>query len=187
MAKSKYTVDQLLKLDFEDFNRLSARELRAATSVLASAANKRISRASKAGVSSSAIRYAERARPAGFGTKGKNLNQLREEFSIARGFLSARGGTIRGAREIEKRTVNTLKNSYGINITNEQARKFFRAFENLKDIDPNFIAYKYELLKVVADELSDNPNVEDLTNRLLEAFNDMELENIETDEWYDVF
>lgn len=98
-------VKDVLRLSDIQINKMSRRELAQVTSILASAANKRIARIEKAGVTSPAVANVK-SHEGRFSVKGKNTNQLRGEFARARNFMSNVTSTVKGAkssaRQIEK-------------------------------------------------------------------------------------
>lgn len=98
-------VKEVLRLSDVQINKMSRRELAQVTSILASAANKRIARIEKAGVTSPAVANVK-SHEGRFSVKGKNTNQLRGEFARARNFMTNVTSTVRGAkssaRQIEK-------------------------------------------------------------------------------------
>lgn len=98
-------VKDVLRLSDIQINKMSRRELAQVTSILASAANKRIARIEKAGVTSPAVANVK-ANEGRFSVKGKNTNQLRGEFARARNFMTNVTSTVKGAkssaRQIEK-------------------------------------------------------------------------------------
>lgn len=98
-------VKDVLRLSDVQINKMSRKELAQVTSILASAANKRIARIEKAGVTSPAVANMK-ANEGRFSVKGKNTNQLRGEFARARNFMTNVTSTVRGAkssaRQIEK-------------------------------------------------------------------------------------
>ena len=98
-------VKEILNLSDVQINKMSRKELAQVTSILASAANKRIARIEKAGVTSPAAANVK-AHDGKFSVKGKNTNQLRGEFARARNFMSNVTSTVKGAkssaRQIEK-------------------------------------------------------------------------------------
>lgn len=98
-------VKDVLRLSDVQINKMSRKELAQVTSILSSAANKRIARIEKAGVTSPAVANVK-SHEGRFSVKGKNTNQLRGEFARARNFMSNTTSTVRGAkssaRQIEK-------------------------------------------------------------------------------------
>lgn len=98
-------VKEILNLSDIQINKMSRRELSQVTSILSSAANKRIARIEKAGITSPAVANV-RKHDGKFSVKGKNTNQLRSEFARARNFMQNATSSVRGAkqsaRQIEK-------------------------------------------------------------------------------------
>ena len=98
-------VKEVLKLTDVQINKMSRKELAQVTSILSSAANKRISRIEKSEVTSPAVQNVLR-HEGKFSVKGKNTNQLRGEFARARNFMQNATSSVRGAkssaRKIEK-------------------------------------------------------------------------------------
>lgn len=98
-------VKEILNLSDIQINKMSRRELAQVTSILSSAANKRIARIEKAGVTSPAVANVK-SHDGKFSVKGKNTNQLRSEFARARNFMTNVTSTVKGAkssaRQIEK-------------------------------------------------------------------------------------
>ena len=98
-------VKEILNLSDVQINKMSRRELAQVTSILSSAANKRIARIEKAGVTSPAVSNIKK-HDGKFSVKGKNTNQLRSEFARARNFMQNATSSVKGAkasaRQIER-------------------------------------------------------------------------------------
>lgn len=103
------SVEQLLNIDPADVQKMTTKELRAAVQTLSSAANKRLSRLeqSEIDVSSPALHAVYESGRSRFSTRGKNLNQLRNEFKDVKNFLTSKTSTIKGVKgwksKIEKK------------------------------------------------------------------------------------
>lgn len=184
MAKGK-SVNDILNMDYQVFNKLTEREMRQAVHQLSSAANKRLKVFEKAGDSSPAIRYVNQS-GGKFSTKGKNLNALRSEYMRAKKFLESRTSSRREWNRVKKDTVSTLKSKYNINISKENFDKFWKSYEKLKEISPevSIKSLKYITLKNISSMVNDNVTEEDIANlinsQLTEAYE--ELENLDMDE-----
>lgn len=100
-------VKDVLMLSDVQINKMSRRELSQVTSILASAANKRIARIEKAGVTSPAV-SSVKSHDGKFSVKGKNTNQLRGEFARARNFMQNTTSTLRGAKASARRIEKNL-------------------------------------------------------------------------------
>ncbi len=100
-------VKDILRLSDIQINKMSRRELAQVTSILSSAANKRIARIEKAGVTSPAVSNIKR-HDGKFSVKGKNTNQLRSEFARARNFMQNATSSVRGAKASAKQIEKNL-------------------------------------------------------------------------------
>lgn len=153
------TVKQILNMSVSEFNKLSKTQLRKATQTLASAGNKRLKRFESSSVSSSAYQHIIK-NGGKFTTKGKNLNELRAEFLRAKTFLSSKGGSVSGAKKIQKETLDTLKKQ-GVDLSVEQYNNFWKAYERLKEMSPEVSnrGLKYNVMGDIAELME-----QDITN-----------------------
>lgn len=111
-------VKEVLKLSDVQINKMSRRELAQVTSILASAANKRIARIEKAGVTSPAVANIKK-HDGKFSVKGKNTNQLRSEFARARSFMTNVTSTVKGA----KASARQIEKNLGLGKSNKKTGK----------------------------------------------------------------
>ena len=111
-------VKEILNLSDVQINKMSRKELAQVTSILASAANKRIARIEKAGVTSPAAANVK-AHDGKFSVKGKNTNQLRGEFARARNFMSNVTSTVKGA----KSSARQIEKNLGLGKSNKKSGK----------------------------------------------------------------
>lgn len=125
---------------------MSRKELAKATSTLAQAGNKRLKRFKEKNITTPATEYIKK-HGGRFSTKGKDLEQLREEFQRAKDFLSKETSTIKGFRNWENKIADTLKTNAGIDynaLTERQKRKFWKAYSKLEELDAaNVYGAKY--------------------------------------------
>ena len=140
MAKKPKTINvagmsikDIMDMDIETFNKLSESDLRAITSRLVSAGNKRIRRLQKAEINSPALtslgtktRFSTKL-PKNVSTSQK-VNKLRQEFSRARQFLAMKTSTISGAKSYVKEIKSNISKSVGRDVS---AVNLNRAFELL--------------------------------------------------------
>lgn len=91
------SVQDILNLDTR---KLTDDQLRAVTTRLASAANKRIRRMEKAGTESPALKNVKRS-GGDFSTKGKDAKGIRSEFKRAKGFLQSKTSSLRGYKKVK--------------------------------------------------------------------------------------
>ena len=111
-------VKEILNLSDVQINKMSRKELAQVTSILASAANKRINRIEKAGVTSPAVANVK-AHEGRFSVKGKNTNQLRGEFARARNFMTNVTSTVKGA----KSSARQIEKNLGLGKSNKKSGK----------------------------------------------------------------
>ena len=91
------SIQDILNMDWDTLNKLDTKELKQLTSRLVSASNKRIRRLEKApyGTESYAYRSVEK-RGRMFSVRGKNINQVKQEFKLASNFLKFKTSTVTG-------------------------------------------------------------------------------------------
>ena len=112
-------ITDIINIDLDSFNRLNESELRAITSRLVSASNKRIRRLKEHDINSPAIQSLGREQS--FSTKlpqniskQQRVNRLRAEYSRARSFLTAETSTISGFNAFKKRTIERIKSEMSL-------------------------------------------------------------------------
>lgn len=149
----------------EDFLQLNAKELKSYLKKAASVANARLQYAKKVkqktGLDySPAVRAWEESGKGRFGgVRGKNLNQLREEFVRTKNFLDQKTSKVSEWRDLIAETSKELE-SYGLKIKDEdQFSNMFKAFEKLKKMDSTVAEkqFKYTVLESVRAEVEANP------------------------------
>ena len=152
----------------QQFSAMNKQELKAATQILASAGNKRLKRAQEQGFSSPSI---EAVLAKGkFSTKDKSLNQLRNEFMRAKGFLQSKTGTLAAFNKFKKEAIQSLENKAGIKISPEQFDTFWRSYEELKKgrSEVTTKKLKYLVLEEISEKMKDPDavNVEDIVTQI---------------------
>ena len=152
---SGMTVQDILNMDNETFNKLTESEMRKVVGRLVSAGNKRLRSFERAGESSPATRYVEKSGGA-FSTKGKDLNALRSEYTRAKNFMQAKSGTRRGWIKTKRETIEGLR-KHGVEMSENQFEDVWKAYEDLKELSPEVAnrGLKYAVLKDVADMVTD--------------------------------
>lgn len=192
-------ITDILDIDLDTFNHLKESELRAITSRLVSASNKRIRRLEKHNINSPA--YQSLGKEKTFSTKlpkstsrQQRVNRLRAEFSRARSFLTSETSTIGGYKKFTERTYERIHEETNIpkstlkNIGN-------RLFDLLHKAQSKGIISSYRGSKeslharnVIAEILVDNPNVNEdtmfgwLEEQMNEYYEEQEFED-ETEEF----
>lgn len=148
---SGMSVQDILNMDINTFNKLNTSDMRKVVGRLVSAGNKRLRSFERAGESSPATRHVEKSGGV-FSTKGKDLNALRAEYTRAKNFLQAKTGTRRGWKQVKNETISGLKKQ-GVEMTESQFNDVWTAYEDLKELSPEVAnrGLKYAVLKDVAD------------------------------------
>lgn len=152
---SGMSVNDILNMDIDTFNKLGLSDMRKVVGRLVSAGNKRLRSFERAGESSPATRHVAKSGGA-FSTKGKDLNALRAEYTRARNFLTSRTGTRVGWKKVKKDTTQALKKQ-GVDVSPEQFDDLWTAYEDLKELDPEVATkkLKYAVLTDVSNMLED--------------------------------
>lgn len=103
------SISELQRITPAQWKSLNRRERSQVVSRLASAANKRLARFEKAGISTPASRGAMKRGK--FSVKGKSKTELTTEYKRVKAFLSAETGTAKGYKKFKKRIKKSLKDT----------------------------------------------------------------------------
>lgn len=139
---------EILDISIEDFLKLDKKTLSKYVSQLASTANKRLKRLESAqgGVLSPAYSAIKRSKGGThFFAKGKNLNELRGEFTRVSQFLRNKTSTVKGW----KTTFSEFRERIGVYLTPEETLLFWNVYNNILKDYPDLIGK----LHVSSDEL----------------------------------
>lgn len=172
------SVTDIINMDIRDFNKLGESDLRKVVGRLVSAVNKRIRRFENAGISTPATRALERSGGM-LSTKGKDLNQLRTEYARARDFLNMETSSRKGYEDVQKKTVETLKDR-GVDVTTDELDDIFEVYGRLKEIDPS-VGVILSSSQVIG-EIAKLDNTQDVQTRIMQAkerYNELYEENQE--------
>lgn len=158
---SGMSVQDILNMDINAFNKLNTSDLRKVVGRLVSAGNKRLRSFERAGERSPATRYVAKSGGV-FSTKGKDLNALRAEYTRAKNFFQSKTGTRKGWKQVKKETIAGLK-KHGVEMTDSQFNDVWKAYEDLKELSPEVAnrGLKYSVLKDVADMVTDTDKSSD--------------------------
>lgn len=158
---SGMSVQDILNMDIETFNKLNKSDLRKVVGRLVSAGNKRLRSFERAGESSPATRHVVKSGGA-FSTKGKDVNALRAEFARAKNFMQSKTGTRKGWKQVKKEVTEGLKKQ-GVKMSESQFNEVWKAYEELKELSPEVATrgLKYSVLKDVANMVTDTNNSAD--------------------------
>lgn len=140
----------ILKLDPDIISRFDKGAYQTAVKRLSKYANRNLYEFMALNMESPATKWAERSGGV-FSVRGKNINQLSHEFKRAREFLTSQTATVKGYQEL-KGEIETKLLKEGVEITQKDYEKFWRAYEKLKEINPAVKekSLKYKVLKHVA-------------------------------------
>lgn len=158
---SGMSIQDIMNMDINTFNKLSTSDLRKVVGRLVSAGNKRIRSFERAGESSPSTRYVEKS-GGKFSTKGKDLNALRAEYTRAKTFMQSKTGTRRGWKKVKKETISGLRKN-GVEVDESQFNDLWTAYEDLKELSPEVAnrGLKYGVLKDIANMVSDTDKTAD--------------------------
>ncbi len=192
-------LSDILNMDWSDLNAFTAKELKQLTSRLVSAANKRVRNLKKSELGTSSPAYqtvAKRGRL--FSVKGKNVNQVRNEFKLVSNFLKMKTSTVSGWKSYQKDVADKMKRASGIdinkwsNVNKSKMWAVYRKFEELhggefkKGDSDRIIQFLMETLDktetMTEDELLDALDREYQTWYEEDPFDDDDYE-----EWSDLF
>ena len=133
---SGLSIEDIMDIPFEMLNKLNRRDLAKITSRLASTANKRIKRLlnSEYGEVSRAlesiINRVKKSGTTAFSVKGKDVNQLRNEFAQVKNFLNLKTSSVVGTKKVINKTLERL----GVdrtNWSNAKNKRFFKIYRKL--------------------------------------------------------
>lgn len=168
------TAKQILAMDEKQWLQLSEQEMRKATKILVDVAAKRVKRLEqqipKFGASPA---LATVDRGGKFTTKGKNLNQLRQEFMRVKGFLQQYESTVKGFKTIKKRTAKKLK-EYGVELTPENELRFWNIYRKYAELDNRTNAnkdFKYTIMREVVEYIDDDLDDDEIVEKMGAKYN----------------
>lgn len=176
MAKvQRLTQKQVLALTTDQMLRMSKPELRLAVQTLADVANKRVRRMESAGFASPAVSEAQSG--GRFSTKGLNLNQLRQEFARAKGFLQDPTTTKTGYKSYVAQIREEMEDMGYEGLSDGQISRMISLHDELSRVDPGKAGRdeRYKIYKELAEmtgggSYRDGEAVEaDLTNAINSA------------------
>lgn len=183
---SGMSVSDILNIDNDTFNNLGLKDMRLVVGRLVSAGNKRMRRMEEKGQASPA--YLKAIETGGrFSTKGKTLNELRQEYARAREFLKQKSSSLSGWKELKKSTQKKLKEQFGIEISTDRLEQIFAVYERLKEIDPNMAmnSLKYtvieEIDKLSQKEFDSEKVLQEMQDKLTELYERKEAARYDND------
>lgn len=199
MAKRKSTsiidvtglsIKDIMDIDIDTFNALGERELRAITSRLVSASNKRIRRLEQKNIISPAIQS--------LGSKGmfttklapnvsaqQRVNKLRSEFARARNFLQMKTSTYKGYQSYKKQVREDLESQMGRTISDSEISRAYDILHKLQQsgaVSGRGSSGSHQARKMIFEQLYDNPDLdnEDIYGNVKEDYEDYYDDNPDT-------
>lgn len=187
----------LLALTTSEMNALSKSDLQRAARQLADVANKRYTRMSQSKEGTSHANIALESSGGKFGSlKGMTVNQLRHEFSRAQKYLNMETSTIKGAREVRRRTAQRI-GGQAKNWTEDDWKKYWNAYNAIKNSEGgNYAQYLLgsdQLQEMLRDEfVKDDFDTQNLIDNIDDVVNDFQQRKQEEwraidDEFFDLF
>lgn len=131
------SIQDIMNIDLDTFNKLKESELRALNSRLVSASNKRVRRLQQQDIISPAlqslrgnVKFSTKI-PQGLNVK-QRVNYLRQQYARMRTFLTSKTSTLSGAKEVTQRIKQTISDKYGVELTGKQLNNIHKIMEKLR-------------------------------------------------------
>ena len=191
-------IDKLTNLSATQIKQYDRKNLAKIVTKLSSAANKRVSRLQKSGYNTPALRQSYRGEH--FGSKGKNLKQLRSEYKRVSGFLKSETSTVKGYKAFLNRLSKKFKEK-GVKVgggsieeTQEFIDKETRIYDWLKERNPYIdeSMYKYSVMPKLSEYISQGNLSESAIKRRMQKYikeeykKIQESRNIDTSQFFDI-
>lgn len=193
-------ITDIMNIDLDTFNRLNESELRAITSRLVSAGNKRIRRLQSKNINAPALQGLGKEKT--FSTKlssevskQQRINKLRSEFARARTFLSSETSTIGGYKKFVRKTKQRIANELNMSVKDvDKKLNVGKMFDLLHKAQERGIVSSYRGSKgseqarnIIAEILIDKPDAseEDIMDWLQEQSDELYEDQEELEEFED--
>lgn len=169
------TVDEILEMDV---NSLGTADLRKVATRLMSAANKRLKRlgATEAGRTSPAYQAAMK-RDGKFSVKGKNLQQLKQEFANMRNFMNQSTSSLSGWRKVKRKKKEILEKRLGKPISKSTEKKFWDVYNRVAETDSGKVAtalkLSSQLQAAVQEQIEEGKSEEDILGGINQTMEDI--------------
>lgn len=193
------SIQDLIETDFNVYNRMNVRDLKAVASRLVSATNKRIRRLEKSGLSelSPALQHLYDKGVRNFSiTNLKDENEVRHTLSAMIKFLKLETSSITSFNRLRKKTYKRLGIKFG-SWTIEEEKEFWRNYRKLqedlggesnvkKSYDSHNLQFTFAKKYEENDKLISNEDITNFSSFKYESTKSKEME-IEDDELEDEF
>ena len=181
------SIYEISNMSIEELNAMDRSTLAKAVSRLSSAANKRLKRFEGLDLESPATKSIDRS-GGKFGTRGKNLNQLRSEFIRVKNFLGNKTSTIKGYRQFKREFFDRVEAKTEIRkeLSDSELNRFWDIYSKSANLQP-FVKGSEELQKVVFDMFIkyQDEESEDILARVQEGFENWYEEQQEIENEFD--
>ena len=190
-------LDTILNMDWEQLNSLSESEMKQITSRLVSASNKRIKRLEQTTMGTSSFAYQKvESRGKKFSVRGKNLNQVKQEFKLAKQFLQYKTSTVSGWKKYRSKMEQRVSGeTYGESQQWKDAtwKKFWKVYRRFEETNGGtFKKGDSDRIQQMLHEIFTNEDkrhsVDYFSDVLDEKYNDLYEEETEDDidDYFDI-
>ena len=200
---SGLSIKDILNMDYEDINKLSASDLSRLTSRLVSATNKRIRRLEKTEVGqySPALQsFRERTGQEKLsvkvsGTKAERQGKLQHVFSEAKHFLNLKTSTMTGYKQVLKANIKQIERDTGRSVSGLDVAKLYNTLHKGQEmglIEGRGTQGSSRAVGMIAELISNNPNesideiIADLENWYSGMYEESEESELDFEDWEDI-
>ena len=180
------SIHDIMNIELDTFNKMSEKELKAVTSRLVSAGNKRIRRLKAKDINSPSLRSLGAddvfsVKLSKDMNKKQRVNAIRQEFAKIRNFLSAKTSTIKGYKAYSKKMVSDISEATGIPAKDINANRLFDTLHKMQEmgmIDAERGSKgSIQARNIIAEKIVENPelSLQNLIDDVDEAYT----------EWYE--
>ena len=184
-------------MDWEQLNNLTESEMKQITSRLVSASNKRIKRLEQTTMGTSSFAYQKvESRGKKFSVRGKNLNQVKQEFKLAKQFLQYKTSTVSGWKKYRSKMEQRVSGeTYGESQQWKDAtwKKFWKVYRRFEETNGGtFKKGDSDRIQQMLHEIFTNEDkrhsVDYFSDVLDEKYNDLYEEETEDDidDYFDI-
>ena len=192
------SIDKLTNLSATQIKQYDRKNLAKIVTKLSSAANKRVKRLEKYGYNTPALRQSYRG--GHFGSKGKNLKQLRSEYKRVSSFLKSETSTVKGYKAFLNRLSKKF-NEKCVKVgggSTEEMQDFIdketRIYDWLKERNPYIdeSMYKYSVMPKLSEYINQGNLSEAAIKRRMQKYikeeykKIQESRNIDTSQFFDI-
>lgn len=149
----KLKLNQLTKIDYSIIEKFNLDQMRQYTQMLAFHANRRLSALKKSGAGiTQATRPLQNAGVDKFTTKGKSIDELRNQWRLATNFLKAKTSTVRG----HKKFVSEFEDASGVDFAKLAKGETSQGEKETADLFFSVLNYIKEHHPIMYNNASDN-------------------------------